>query len=267
MKKRKAPRNFNMTSPRPPQDDREDMRSAAMQAEVMAAKEILAAGQGAEDVIEVARNAMWFVDQFWSSFSPYLPPVACKAGCSYCCYERVEVTGPEALYIASVIKGQAPPEVLDGLREDLAELDDVTRGMDPDARFAVLRPCAFLTDGKCSIYKGRPIACRIRHSLDVTPCRRGVENPGQVFGSVGHAVFYETGWGVIDGLKIVLADNGLDARPLEFTAAMRIALDDPEALDKYCRGEAVFEEAGAAPINPKSPAYKQMLVNNPRLRP
>ena len=76
------------------------------------------------------------------------PHAACKKGCSFCCYVPVEITQVEARYIASETG------------KNLIELtENKTKKRDGS-------PCPFLNNGVCSIYRVRPLACRVFASLD-----------------------------------------------------------------------------------------------------
>jgi uncharacterized protein len=79
--------------------------------------------------------------------------VACREGCSHCCYIAASVLGPEAEMIGHEIgrkpkrpKSDAPGEV-------------------PAFGFNYDNPCTFLKDNRCSIYESRPMACRIYASM------------------------------------------------------------------------------------------------------
>ncbi|HEQ3599484.1 TPA: YkgJ family cysteine cluster protein [Vibrio harveyi] len=86
------------------------------------------------------------VDFYYSkAVAPY---AACKKGCSFCCYVPVEVTQVEARYIAS---------------ETGANLIELTENKTKTRDGS---PCPFLKNGVFSIYRVRPLACRVFASLD-----------------------------------------------------------------------------------------------------
>ena len=90
----------------------------------------------------------------------YKGNVACKRGCSHCCYIAVGIMGLEAEVIGEAI-GRKPANVT-GFTTDFSYLP---LGYD--------NPCTFLKNNECSIYEDRPIACRIHSNLepDNTPCK------------------------------------------------------------------------------------------------
>jgi len=90
--------------------------------------------------------------------------VACRRGCSHCCYQRVTVTAPEAFFIAAHIRTD---------KQKVARVKDThqcTNGMSHEERLAAHIPCPMLVDSICSIHAIRPTGCRCAVSLDVEAC-------------------------------------------------------------------------------------------------
>jgi hypothetical protein len=165
--------------------------------------------------------------------------VACKEGCSWCCRQKVCVTVPEVLHLTECVRTTFSAEQLADLRSRLAALDDVTREMDVPARAAAGLPCALLVNDRCSAYAARPVKCPTWYSFDARGCERGDEARVPVYPVV-------IGDGVQAGLSQGLAQAGLSGDTLELTAALRIALDTPDAAERYLAGEPVFAPAKAA---------------------
>jgi Fe-S-cluster containining protein len=80
--------------------------------------------------------------------------VACKAGCSHCCY-------------AAVLLPHAEAEVI-GRRIRREPAKAKKRKNAHDVRWGYDNPCVFLGDDeRCTIYENRPMVCRVHYSLDV----------------------------------------------------------------------------------------------------
>jgi hypothetical protein len=107
-------------------------------------------------------------------------PIACKAGCSYCCSWRVEVVPHEAIALFRYLKSQIPSEQAEAITEKVLANANKIASMSEQAHKATNIQCAFLVNGQCSAYNARPMACAWHHSLDVDECRRDFENPGKV---------------------------------------------------------------------------------------
>lgn len=123
-----------------------------------------------------AWQAISFVEQLHSNTDAIIaasvsaaPTAECTPSCTHCCHARVEVSDPEALFIARHVH-QMPTEeklpLLERLRLKAAESTDLAC----EDKNAAPQPCAFLRDGLCSIYSIRPSVCRKAHSLSVKAC-------------------------------------------------------------------------------------------------
>ena len=85
--------------------------------------------------------------------------IQCKAGCTFCCFIDVDVSGDEATVI------------IDYCRENDIEVDRVYLTQQAAAgrrSYSALSRCVFLKDNLCSIYPVRPIACR-KHWIKSDP--------------------------------------------------------------------------------------------------
>ena len=95
-------------------------------------------------------DVLWqSVDELGKVAAPY---VACRKGCSHCCYLSVLISAPEAALIGKRI-GVKPVTV-----EGITEPGDIKPGYD--------NPCPFLKRGECSIYEARPLVCRKHFNVD-----------------------------------------------------------------------------------------------------
>lgn len=169
--------------------------------------------------------------------------IACQAGCGWCCHVLVVVSAAEALRVADFLRKTLAEPELAAVRERLARLDERTRGLSREARADTRLPCALLVDFSCSVHPARPLRCRSWNSLDLDRCKAEHERPRE-----GHLEIENVQWevtrAVAAGIADGIVDRGLDGARLEMTAAVRIALETPDAEARWLRGEAVF--AGAA---------------------
>lgn len=99
--------------------------------------------------------------------------VACKKGCHWCCWTRVEAMPGEAEWIADEIAGWPETErkeMLAKLRENAARV----HGLSDTRQWQLRRACAFLDrdTGACRIYERRPLGCRSYMSLSLGACKR-----------------------------------------------------------------------------------------------
>ncbi|MDA0241682.1 MAG: YkgJ family cysteine cluster protein [Proteobacteria bacterium] len=178
--------------------------------------------------------------------------IACEIGCAWCCYQQVGVTAPQALHIADYLQRGDAKIPADAALERLEELDDITNGMSNVERLKIRRPCALLDEqGACLIYAVRPLACRGCNSMDAEICRRTVEDFEAITEEWRdrsappwiHRLPYEAMAMIQDGVLAATVDAGFREDKLELTAALRIALEDPDAGSKWLSGDPVFETA------------------------
>jgi len=79
-------------------------------------------------------------------------PISCKKGCSHCCHMNIDVFKDEATLLAGKIKSGE-------ISYNKAEFD-AQKNMSAADFQNNPKPCIFLKDSQCSIYKYRPATCR-----------------------------------------------------------------------------------------------------------
>jgi Fe-S-cluster containining protein len=168
----------------------------------------------------------------------------CRAGCAHCCHQTVGVTAPEVFAIHAHLRATRTPEELEAFAGHIRAVDDRTRGMATLDRVSPDFPCPFLVDQRCSIYEARPLACRGTNSLDASACERSLHDPATraafIAGTVSVPCYLEplrAFHAVTAGLQLAIDQlHGLEATPLELTAAMRIMIDDPDTVPQQWLG-------------------------------
>ena len=215
------------------------------QAERETATEILGKRKNRARLIELVDEAAGLAELMICQISSF--EVDCGPGCDWCCYQRVSATPAEVLRIADFLRQTRSPEELAALQQALAQLDAQTRGVSVQQRLGLKQLCPLLVDGGCSIYPVRPLTCRGYTSNSAAVCRRKVEEPEQPVKVEADPVRYIFCQGVLNGLDDGLADNGLEHGMVELIAALRIALDDPNSLKRWLKGERIFTDALSTP--------------------
>ena len=214
--------------------------------ESAAARDILAQDLTPDGLQKVVENASGFAEAMTLKFrDPATPEVACKEGCHWCCFQSVSVSAPETFRIARFLSSEIMAATRMDVINRLRKLDKATHGLTPKARAKLRLPCAFLADGRCTIYSVRPLACSEFTSFNVQDCKRG-QRIGFKLGSVIHEkarmlVFYAVQQGLNDGLREALPAT--DTTPLELTAAVVSVLDSADAEASWIAGGKVFAKA------------------------
>lgn len=89
------------------------------------------------------------------------PEVACRRGCDACCHQDVLVSHAEAELIGRAI-GRRPVTSPAG---GVAVGHDVKNPAEVPIRYSG-RPCTFLKGSECSIFRHRPLMCRLHANFD-----------------------------------------------------------------------------------------------------
>jgi hypothetical protein len=217
-------------------------------------------------VVGLARSAMAAASKITEAALARSPDhvLACRAGCSHCCYQAVGVSAPEVFAIYDHLLQTRSAEELEATADRIRLADDATRGMAPADRLSPQLPCPFLEAERCSIYEVRPLACRGKNSLDAALCERTLRDADSraafLDGTLSVPCYLEplrACHSLMAGMELSLHElHQLQTRPLELTAAVRIMVDDPEIVsERWLAGEDPFEGARGADA-----------TNDPRLR-
>lgn len=230
----------------PEQQQREAELSAGLcEAEREAVVQILAQNRTPTGLLHVLNNAAGFAETMAGKFRhPRTPQVDCKEGCNYCCYQTVPVTAPEAFAIADFITSPESSPAAEARTAKLIAVNQATQSLTPRERTKRHMPCAFLEDGRCSIYPVRPLACSEFTSMDLNDCKRayrvGFKPKGIVHEKARMLVFYAIRQGLLEGLRESLAASRPDH--YELTAAV-IAASTQNAPEDWLAGNDIFEKA------------------------
>jgi len=200
-------------------------------------------GRTGQMVAAVASNIVARVDAFQAAGSEREPgvspePIACRDGCPWCCYLHVDATAPEVFRIVEHIRGTFSAEEQTALRERVASLYEKSKGLDPVQRRLRQVPCALLVNRRCSIYPVRPALCRGYTAFDAEDRQFLLIDEEEE--SRGGRV---DDWNVADiawtGHRDAMNALGLD-QPLELTEGLLVVLTEPDAMERWLRGEPIF---------------------------
>jgi Fe-S-cluster containining protein len=99
------------------------------------------------------RQKIYWLRELAATFGDAVAPhAACTSGCAACCYQPVAVTLQEAEVIAN---------------ETGARMQTPERWNTEAEMQYVGKACSFLQDSRCTIYKSRPMACRLMFNMDI----------------------------------------------------------------------------------------------------
>lgn len=106
------------------------------------------------------KKIMWLRRAAEAVADQALRHAACRQGCTHCCHIAVVVTKAEALQIAAETGCYVDTET--------GKPMPMEAGAAKDGNAAHWQgiPCSFLNEGDCSIYRHRPLACRLQLNMD-----------------------------------------------------------------------------------------------------
>jgi len=161
-----------------------------------------------------------------TSFQRGKVPV-CEKGCFWCCYLRVKITPPEGMVIADFLEDHLKSEALSRIRVRLAKTAKITQGMNANQRLGAKILCPLLTDGVCTVYPVRPLACRVYHSLRQVDCQLLVANVG---GEVDvRSDVSGLSIGIMTGLATGLQMEGFSDINIELISGLHTLLNSPRS--------------------------------------
>lgn len=213
----------------------------------------LGLGRNPVKVITLARNLLKIFDvteEKTSGLFPPSEPVACEKGCVFCCHLLFLADAPTVFLIADEIEHNHPAAAVEGLKARLKAFTEANYGLDMVPR----PPCPLLVDDLCMVYEARPLVCRAQNSLAVSQCEEKYHAKRQLV--VAHDIPLKIWTAISDGLAKGMAEAELAGdHNLEFSSALSAALETPAAIQRWLRGDAIFESVirdvagGAAPVH------------------
>jgi hypothetical protein len=169
-------------------------------------------------------------------------PLACAAGCAFCCYHPVDITAPEAFVLAEHLRTAFTETEFAAMISRLAANAERIQRLSHDEHALAKIPCALLRNGQCSVYTARPFACRAWHSMSAARCE-AIFTHGDPLAMIPplDMDLYNVQWDIVYGIAEGLRQVGLDDRPYELHSMLYRALTTPDAAWRWLQGEEVFE--------------------------
>lgn len=220
--------------------------------------EALGAKPTLDSLMEVMAKTFATIDHYVAEWRQKAEKTAaCRSSCAYCCAQVVWTTEPEAIYLAESARQNKLEQLL---LSRVAEHRKIPKQAAGPARR--LMACPFLyQDNSCFVYGARPIACRMLYAPDVQQCFDALRG-GRNVKYFKHPA--DMSIQIRSGLIAALGERGLHCQTLEFTAAMEIALSEPDSSTRWLARENSFE-AAVASDQPLDISLMARLAANPNV--
>jgi Fe-S-cluster containining protein len=221
-----------------------DLEWSARHAERVRTNQELHGGRTPLTLINIANHGTRIAEEALRHAEQTDPPPcsACRDGCDWCCHLTVGTSVPEVVRLLEYLRQNLSSEEFGALRDRVLRLDEQRRERRAAGRDEAGLPCALLVDHRCTAYPVRPLMCGGFNSSDASECERFVRSCGQTPVPL-YAPQLRLAAFVLDGMTAGLSDSGLTGERVELTAALRIALEVPGAVERFLAGEPVFAAA------------------------
>lgn len=174
----------------------------------------------AEQAISFYESVHYNLDQVVQEAFNTEPKAQCQSGCAHCCkHRRVEVSMPEAFYIAEQIK-KLPEATQSEIIKRLTEAVETLKQQ------PTVDDCSFLQDNRCMIYQVRPSVCRKAHSQDMSACEEDKDIPQHLGVLLGVEA-------MLTGTQQAYENLGYPAQTYELNTIMHTALTDASMLVEW----------------------------------
>lgn len=166
-------------------------------------------------------------------------PMACAAGCPYCCVLNVSILLPEGMIIAKWLRQKLSAVERAAMQESLARHQSWARWMDDEERILKRMACPLLDEtGSCSVHPVRPLACRGVTSLSSDSCREAfapvvTDEVRLVPADLLRKDVYDVAF---TSLATALSTFGLDDRSIELGSGVLAFLAHPEYRELFLSG-------------------------------
>ncbi len=166
--------------------------------------------------------------------APDVGTLACRAGCSWCCYFTVDVRAVEVFRILDVVEQSFTAEEKARVYQEVRANSALLEKLDEDARVTRNLKCPFLSEGRCTIYSARPQSCRNYHATNVAGCQQSYEEPDNLDIDPDFAPYvYQAGGAHVEAFSAAMRDAGYDMNAYELNGALDAALSDPAARKRF----------------------------------
>jgi Fe-S-cluster containining protein len=169
--------------------------------------------------------------------------VACRDGCDFCCRVPVDVQAHEVFFAADHILVHFSPAGLATVIARLAAHRGRVAAFAAGERATSRQPCGLLVAGSCSIYAGRPEACRSHHTSDAAVCEANMADPSVDLSKVYIPALRARMFAVMLGMDEAIEAAGYDERSYDFGSALHEALTNSLCLVLWMRRQPAFPDS------------------------
>jgi Fe-S-cluster containining protein len=166
--------------------------------------------------------------------APDVGMLACRAGCTWCCYFTVDVRAAEVFRLLDFVERSFTPEEKARVYAEVRANSVALRNLGEGERVTRNVKCPFLNEGRCTTYAARPQSCRNYHATNVAGCRQSYEEPENLDIDPDFAPgVYQAGGAHVEAVSAAMREAGYDVNAYELNCALDAALSDPGARERF----------------------------------
>jgi Fe-S-cluster containining protein len=166
--------------------------------------------------------------------APDVGTLACRAGCTWCCYFTVDVRAAEVFRILDFVEQSFTPEEKARVYGEVRANSLALRNLGEGERVTRNVKCPFLNEGRCTAYAARPQSCRNYHATNVAGCQQSFEDPENLDIDPEFAPgVYQAGAAHVEAVAAAMSNAGYDMKVYELNCALDAALSDPGARARF----------------------------------
>ena len=198
---------------------------------------------------DAAQTALTFVDELNGQIIEQKSvTLACREGCSICCWLRVDVFAHEVFLIAHHIRRHFTADEIAALLVRLAAHSEKVTPLTPFEHVTQNVVCPLLQNGRCTVYAVRPHSCRRHHSQDFAACQFAFDHPDDLESPSAHDrdLFRALTEAMQQNID-VYAHLGFDHTIYELGTALNEAMNDASSWLRWRNHERAFIQASVTP--------------------
>jgi Fe-S-cluster containining protein len=166
--------------------------------------------------------------------APDVGTLACRAGCTWCCYFTVDARAVEVFGILDFVEQSFTPEEKARVHAEVRANSAALRKLGEEERVTRNIKCPLLNEGRCTVYEARPQSCRNYHATNVAGCRQSYEEPENLDIDPDFAPgVYQAGGAHVEAFCTAMRDAGYDVNAYELNCALDAALSQPAARERF----------------------------------
>jgi Fe-S-cluster containining protein len=151
--------------------------------------------------------------------------VACAKGCQWCCHQPVFANSYEIHYLSEKIKENFTEKDISLIRRSCESKNMAVSRLSEQQTLNYKSPCPLLSQGACSIYFARPMACRIYLSTNLSSCLEFYSHPENEASFPALIEFpLRAGKMMNEGFMAALKEAGIETAEFRLEEGLHIAL-------------------------------------------